>query len=117
MEPALLAYCGGMSPHADVAIVIRLSRPEDERALEQLAGLDSASVPPAPMLVAETDGKLRASMSLRDGRVIADPFHRTAPYVALLTARAEQLRGERPDRRRWFSRLGFGAARAQRSGA
>jgi hypothetical protein len=103
------ASAGVRSP-ADVAIVIRPSRPEDERALERLAGLDSAAVPAAPMLVAEADGALRAALSLHHGAVIADPFHRTAPLVALLVARARQLRGE-PGRRRWFSRLSFGIAR------
>lgn len=143
MEPALLAYRGGMVLHptqriqlaearadalrrdggrrtrasagagspADVEIVIRLSRAEDERALERLAGLDSAAVPAAPMLVAEADGALRAALSLHDGAVIADPFHRTAQLVALLVARAQQLRGEPSGRRRWFSRLTFGIAR------
>ena len=99
-----------MRSPADVAIVIRLARPEDKHALERLAGLDSASVPAAPILVAEADGALRSALSLHDGAVIADPFHRTVPLVALLTARAEQLRGERPGRRRWLSRLGLRAA-------
>jgi hypothetical protein len=110
------ASVGAGSP-TDVAIVIRPSRPEDERALGRLAGLDSASVPAAPLLVAEADGALRAALSLRDGGVIADPFHRTAPLVALLVARAEQLRGEPSGRRWWFSRLRLGTARAQRSSA
>jgi len=102
---------------ADVAIVVRPSRPEDERALKRLAELDSARVPAAPILVVEADGVLRAARSLHDGAVVADPFHRTAPYVALLAARAEQLRGDRPGRRWWFSRFRFGGARLQRSGA
>jgi hypothetical protein len=148
VEPALLAYRGGMVLHpiqriaiaearaddlrrdgggrrrasaavrspADMAIVIRQSRPEDERALERLAGLDSAAVPAAPILVAEADGALRAALSLHDGAVIANPFHRTAPLVALLTARAEQLRGERPGRR-WRSRFRLGAAQPRRTTA
>ena len=95
----------GAGSLADVAIVIRPTRPEDERALERLAGLDSASVPALPLLVAEADGALRAALSLHDGAVIADPFHRTAPLVALLAARSQQLRGEPSVRRRWLSRL------------
>ena len=75
----------------DAAIAIRPNRPEDELALARLAELDSSSVPAAPMLVVEVDGQLRAALSLRDGSAIADPFHRTAPLLALLTARAEQL--------------------------
>jgi hypothetical protein len=144
VEPALLAYRGGMVLYpslrnelgeargealrrhagrrgwasagaesaADVAIVIRPGRPEDQRALERLAGLDSASVPAAPLLVAEADGALRAALSLHDGAVIADPFHRTAPLVALLVARSQQLNGEPFGRRRWLSRLRLAIAGA-----
>jgi hypothetical protein len=83
----------GGSPD-DAAIAIRPNRPEDELALARLAQLDSSSVPAAPMLVLEVDGQLRAALSLRDGAAIADPFHRTAPLLALLTARAEQLLNE-----------------------
>ena len=99
---------------ADLTIVIRPSRPEDDRTLARLAALDSATVPAEPLLVAEADGALRAALSLHDGAVIADPFHRTAPLVALLTARAGQLRGERSGRRRWCSRLRFATPTAQR---
>jgi hypothetical protein len=137
VEPAVLAYRGGMFLHptlrielakagaealrrhaggrtrmssgvespADAAIIIRPSRPADEPMLERLAGLDSSNVPAAPLLVAEADGALRAALSLHDGAVIADPFHRTAPLVALLVARSQQLRGEPSVRRRWLSRL------------
>jgi hypothetical protein len=105
------ASAGAGSP-PDVAIVIRPGRPEDERALERLAGLDSASVPTAPLLVAEVDGALRAALSLHDGRVIADPFHRTAPFVALLVARSRQLDGEPARRRRWLARVRLAIAGA-----
>ena len=94
----------GRSP-VDVAIVIRLGRPEDEPAVASLAALDSSPVPAGPILVAEADGALRAALSLQDGAVIADPFHRTVSFVALLRARAEQLRGEPP--RRWWLRPRF----------
>jgi hypothetical protein len=101
-RPAGVRSRGGRSP-ADVAIVIRLSRPEDEPALVTLAALDSRPLPAAQILVAEADGAIRAALSLSDRAVIADPFHRTAPLVALLNARAEQLRAE-PGPRRWFRR-------------
>jgi hypothetical protein len=80
----------GVNP-ADLSIVIRPALPEDQRALARLAGLDSASVPGAPLLVAEVGGELRAARSLSDGAVIADPFHRTASLLALLALRAGQL--------------------------
>jgi hypothetical protein len=50
-------------------------------------------MPAQPILVAEVDGELRAALSMVDGAVIADPFHRTAPLVELLAARAVQLPG------------------------
>jgi hypothetical protein len=107
---ALAAYLLGM---ADVAIVIRMSRSEDEPALASLAALDSRPRLAAPILVAEADGALRAALSLSDGLAIANPFHRTAPLVALLNARAEQLRGEPSRRVRLRRRVRFGAAAAQ----
>jgi hypothetical protein len=96
------------------AITIRLAVPGDARALEWLAQLDSAAVPPSPVLLAEADGRPRAALSLRDGSRIANPFHRTAAILELLAARAEHLRTERPTRVRRFRRsLARAAARAQ----
>lgn len=80
---------------AEIAITIRPARPEDAGGLACLADLDCARVPPEPMLVAEAHGEIRAALSLRDGVTISDPFRRTADARQLLTARAEQLRGER----------------------
>jgi hypothetical protein len=89
---------------SDLAIVIRPNRRDDERALARLAGLDSAPVPAEPLLVAEVGGELRAALSLRDGAVIADPFHFTTQLVTLLQMRAEQLLAERSGSGRWFAR-------------
>ena len=53
--------------------------PEDADALERLAQLDGVRLPREPLLLAEVDDKLHAalslSLSLSDGRVLADPFH------------------------------------------
>jgi len=68
-----------------------MSRPEDNVALFGLATLDSATVPPAPLLVGEVQGSLAAALSLATGEVIADPFRRTAALVELLRLRARQL--------------------------
>jgi hypothetical protein len=76
---------------AESAVTLRFAFPDDERSLARLASLDSAELPRQPVLVAEVDGELRAGMSLADGAVVADPFHRTAALVELLRARAEQL--------------------------
>jgi len=73
------------------AVTIRDAFPDDALALWRLAALDSSEPPLQPALVAEVDGELRAALSLRDGRTIADPFHRTEALIDLLQARAAQL--------------------------
>lgn len=49
--------------------------------------------------MALVDGEAVAATSLSDGRVVANPFVRTADTVTLLSLRAAQL-AERPARRR-----------------
>jgi hypothetical protein len=89
-------------------VTIRHGFPDDSLALMRLAALDSAEPLAPPVLVAEVDGQVRAAQSLRDGAVIADPFHRTQPLVELLLARIEHLartdRALRETRRRALSR-------------
>lgn len=75
------------------AVTIRPAFPDDAQALARLAALDSAQSPPGPVLVAEVDGELRAALSIADGSIVADPFHRTAALLELLSARAGQLAG------------------------
>jgi hypothetical protein len=77
------------------AVVIRESNDSDHERLRRLAQLDSARLPEQPLVVAEVDGELRAAVSVNDGSVIADPFHRTADLVALASMRATQLRAAR----------------------
>jgi hypothetical protein len=79
-----------MDARAD-SVTIRHAFPDDGLALVRLAALDSAEVPRQPLLVAEVSGELRAAISLHDGAVVADPFHRTQALVELLAARAAQL--------------------------
>jgi hypothetical protein len=74
-------------------VTIRLAFPDDSLVLVRLAALDSAQPLMPPALVAEVDGEVRAALSLRDGAVISDPFHRTQPLVDLLLARVEHLAG------------------------
>lgn len=69
-------------------IVIRVPGPEDLPRIARVAGLDSAQMPTGPMLVASVDGQIRAAISLDDGRVIADPFHRTSELADMLRIRA-----------------------------
>jgi hypothetical protein len=73
------------------SVTIRHAFPDDALALVRLAARDSAEAPALPVLVAEVDGEVRAALSLRDGAVIADPFHRTRELVELLSSRAAQL--------------------------
>lgn len=80
-------------------VTVRPAYREDDPGLRRLAGLDSAAVPPAPLLVAEVQGELRAALSLWDGTAIADPFHPSAQHVELLRARAalqQRSRRRRP---------------------
>jgi hypothetical protein len=84
----------------DVAVTIRYAFPDDESPLRRLAVLDSAVTPPAPLLVAEVEGQLRAALSLATGETIADPFHPSTALTELLRARAQQLTRERPRSRR-----------------
>ena len=81
------------------SITLRYAFPDDDAQVGRLASLDSASVPEAPLLVAEVGGELRAAISLHDGSVIADPFHPTLALIALLRERGQQLTGIRVSRR------------------
>ncbi len=77
-------------------ISIRAATTGDGPALARLAALDSAPVPFGPVLLAEVDGEPRAALSVRDERVIGDPFTRTAELAELLRvhARATAAREE-----------------------
>lgn len=86
---------------ATTSITIRPARAADAVALTRLAALDSASgPPPAPLLLAEVDGALRAALSLSDGSSIADPFYPTVELLELLRVRAAGANGARRGRRR-----------------
>ena len=80
-----------MSHTATPTISIRAATSSDARSLMRLAALDSAPVPLGPVLLAEVDGEAQAAIALRDGHVVADPFHRTAELVSLLRLRASLL--------------------------
>ena len=99
-------------------ITIRLARAGDSERLERLAQLDSADLPRGEVLVALVGDRIRAAVAIRDGRVIADPFHPTAELAALLSERAEQLgtpKG-RGLRSKLAGRIG-GRSRAHRRGS
>lgn len=71
-----------------LSIVIRLAGHGDHAALARIAGRDSRPVPPAPVLLAERDGRPLAARSLETGAVVADPFAPTADLVELLAIAA-----------------------------
>jgi len=56
----------------------------DERTLRHLAFLDSQRPLNGRVLLAQVDGTAVAALSLKTGRVVADPFRRTAAIVAAL---------------------------------
>jgi hypothetical protein len=87
-----------MSDQPTPTIEIRPAHAGDERALTRLGQLDSARVPPAPLLLALEGGELRAALSLATGAAIADPFAPSARLVEVLRTQAAP-RSRRPSRR------------------
>ena len=96
-------------------IRIRVAHEADLAAVTRVAGRDTRRPPAWPILVAEVGPEIRAAISLTDGEVVADPFHRTAELVEMLRIRAGEagaartgnvVRFERPRR----SRLAFRSA-------
>jgi hypothetical protein len=83
----------------DQTLAIRVADDEDALAVRRLAALDDAPPLRGDVLLALVDGEAVAATSLSDGRVVANPFIRTADTVTLLSLRAAQL-SERPARRR-----------------
>src|SRR5687767_14756500 len=81
--------------HDDGDVTIRIAAGDEWDAVDRLADRDSAPPPPREaLLVAEVGGEMRAAVSVRNGYAIADPFRRSREHVALLRARAEQLRDD-----------------------
>jgi hypothetical protein len=74
------------------ALTLRHAVPADADELNRLAELDSRRAPRGVVLVAEVGGELWAAISLDDMHAVADPFRPTGELVALLVARARQLR-------------------------
>jgi len=80
---------------------VRTATDDDAPSLLRLARLDSTGRPPyGTILVAEDGGVIVAAMAVEDGATIADPFRSTAPIVAMLRLRADQLHGTGPRSRR-----------------
>jgi hypothetical protein len=69
-------------------ITIRTAREADMREIARVAGRDTHELPEGTLLVAKVGSDVRAAISLDNGAVIADPFHRTTELVQMLKIRA-----------------------------
>jgi hypothetical protein len=98
-------------PTGESTVVIRLATPADVDDLRRLAALDSARALLGTVLVAQSDGEIRAAYSVEEQRAIADPFLPTAGLVELLRARTDLLLGGARQRRGVSRRLGLAPAR------
>jgi hypothetical protein len=92
-----------MTAQAKSTLALRTAHADDIDLLRRLADLDSAPMLTGEILLALVDGQAVAALSLRDGRVVANPFVPTVEAVALLTLRASQLSAARA--RRWAVRI------------
>src|ERR1700755_137166 len=61
-------------PTGESTVVIRIATPADRQDLSRLAALDSSRVPGGTLLLAQSDGAIRAAYSVDEHRAIADPF-------------------------------------------
>jgi hypothetical protein len=75
------------------SVTIRRVTPDDWRAVERLAQLESRPPLRGEALLAEVGDRVLAAHSLHDGATLADPFEPTAELVTLLKARARQASG------------------------
>jgi hypothetical protein len=86
------------------AIELRLAHAAETHVLTRLAALDDAPELEGQVLLALIDGVAQAGLSLRDGRIVANPFVRTHEAVALLRLRAAHSTDARVPRH-WLSRV------------
>jgi hypothetical protein len=87
------------------SLTLRYAVAADADELERLGQLDSQHAPRGVVLVAEVGGELWAAISLDDNTAVADPFRPTGELVALLVARARQLRQTQRGRRTELPRV------------
>ena len=82
-------------------VTVRHAGMADERALAELAELDSSARLRGPALVAEADSRVLAALPLGSGRPIADPFEPTADAgcATRASARAAAAHGTTPGAR------------------
>jgi hypothetical protein len=85
---------GASEPDRYETVTVRLAGAQDQAAVRKLAERDGRREPPAPLLVAEAEGRLLAARSLADGRSVADPFQPTAHLTELLALRSVHLHSD-----------------------
>lgn len=78
-------------------ITLRLATRAEDVGVAELAALNEDVPPGGPALVAEVDGRPRAALSLKDDRVLADPFYPADELSSLLVLRRAQLEQARRD--------------------
>src|SRR4051794_5093315 len=61
-------------PAGEATVVVRVATAADAEDLRRLAALDSARPLAGTVLVAESDGHVRAAYAVEEARAIADPF-------------------------------------------
>ncbi|MBV9337127.1 MAG: hypothetical protein JO243_14680 [Solirubrobacterales bacterium] len=81
-------------------LALQVAQADDDSVVRLLADLDDSRPLEGDVLLALVDGEAVAAVSLGDGRVVANPFRRTADTVTLLSLRASQLGRRRARRRR-----------------
>jgi hypothetical protein len=86
-------------------LALRVARDDEGDVIRRIADLDDARTLSGEVLLAVVDGEPIAARSLRDGRVVANPFVRTADAVALLDIRASQLTAARQRHRSGLARI------------
>ena len=72
-------------------VALRVAQNDEAPVVRRLAALDDSPPLDGQVLLALVDGEVVAAASLSDGRVVANPFLRTADTVTLLSLRAAQL--------------------------
>jgi len=76
----------------ETVITLRLVDERDgDRSISQLVQLSGEARPEGPSLLAEVNGEPWAALSLKDGQLLADPFHPTTELGSLLVLRLAQL--------------------------
>ena len=78
-------------------IAIRSAHPDESDAIRRLALLDDAPLLRGPVLLGLIDGEPHVALDLRNGRVVADPFVRTAELIEMVRLGARTMTRDQVD--------------------